>query len=79
MTGKFKHYLDKVGEYRFRLKARNGKNIGSSEGCRTKAAAQNGTESVKNNAAEGRRKRQGLFQTQSTRSPNNSQYTRVLL
>ena len=32
MAGKFEIYLDKVGEYRFRLKTSNGQNILASEG-----------------------------------------------
>lgn len=32
MAGKFELYLDKAGEFRFRLKAGNGENILASEG-----------------------------------------------
>lgn len=49
---KFELYQDKAGEYRFRLKAKNGEIIGTSEGYKTKASAENGIESVKNNAPE---------------------------
>lgn len=49
---KFEMYQDKAGEYRFRLKARNGKIIAVSEGYTAKAGCLNGIESVKNNAAE---------------------------
>ena len=49
---KFEMYQDKAGEYRFRLKARNGKVIGISEGYTAKAGCLNGIESVKKNAAE---------------------------
>lgn len=49
---KFEMYRDKAGEYRFRLKARNGEIIGVSEGYTTKANCVNGVESVKKNAAE---------------------------
>lgn len=49
---KFEMYKDKGGEYRFRLKARNGEIIGVSEGYTTKASCLNGIESVKNNAAD---------------------------
>ena len=49
---KFELYQDKAGEYRFRLKARNGKVIATSEGYVTKAACENGIDSVKTNAAE---------------------------
>jgi len=47
---KFEVYVDKAGEYRFRLKARNGQVIGTSEGYTTKAACLNGVESVTKNA-----------------------------
>lgn len=49
---KFEVYQDKAGEYRFRLKARNGKIIGVSEGYESKAGCMNGINSVKTNAAE---------------------------
>ena len=47
---KFEMYQDRAGEYRFRLKARNGKVIAVSEGYTTKASCENGIESVKKNA-----------------------------
>ena len=47
---KFEMYLDKAGEYRFRLKAKNGENIGRSEGYKSKASCVNGIESVGKNA-----------------------------
>ena len=49
---KFEMYQDKAGEYRFRLKARNGKVIGISEGYTAKAGCLNGIESVQKNAAD---------------------------
>ena len=49
---KFEIYLDKAGEYRFRLKARNGEIIGVSEGYKAKPSCLNGIESVKKNAPE---------------------------
>lgn len=49
---KFEMYEDKGGEFRFRLKARNGQIIGVSEGYKAKASCLNGIESVKKNAAE---------------------------
>lgn len=49
---KFEIYQDKAGEYRFRLKARNGKIIGVSEGYKQMAGCLNGVDSVKENAAE---------------------------
>ncbi len=49
---KFEMYQDKAGEYRFRLKARNGEIIGVSEGYTAKASCRNGIESVQKNAPE---------------------------
>ena len=49
---KFEMYKDKAGEFRFRLKARNGEIIATSEGYSSKAACENGIESVKKNAPE---------------------------
>lgn len=49
---KFEVYLDKAGEYRFRLKARNGEIIAVSEGYKAKASCLNGIESVKKNAPD---------------------------
>ena len=49
---KFELYQDRAGEYRFRLKARNGKIVGISESYATKSGAHNGIESVKTNAAQ---------------------------
>ena len=51
MAGKFELYLDKAGEYRFRLKAGNGEIILASEGYKQKASALNGIESVRKNSA----------------------------
>lgn len=39
-------YRDKSGQYRFRLRSRNGQIIAASEGYTTKAACENGVESV---------------------------------
>ena len=47
---KFELYRDKAGEYRFRLKARNGKIVGFSEGYSTRAGCLNGIDSVRKNA-----------------------------
>ena len=47
---KFEVYADKAGEYRFRLKARNGQIIAVSEGYKAKASCLNGVDSVKRNA-----------------------------
>lgn len=49
---KFEMYLDKAGEYRFRLKAKNGEVIATSEGYKSKDSCENGINSVKNNAPE---------------------------
>jgi len=49
---KFEMYTDKAGEYRFRLKARNGEIIATSEGYTAKAGCENGIASVKKNAPE---------------------------
>ena len=49
---KFEVYLDKGGEYRFRLKARNGEIIAVSEGYKAKASCLNGIDSVKRNAPD---------------------------
>ena len=49
---KFEMYTDKKGEFRFRLKARNGEIIAASEGYVKKDSCKNGIESVKKNAPE---------------------------
>ena len=49
---KFELYTDKAGEFRFRLKARNGEIIAVSEGYTSKAGCENGIASVKKNAPE---------------------------
>ena len=49
---KFELYTDKAGEFRWRLKARNGENIGRSEGYKAKSSAQNGIASVGKNAPD---------------------------
>lgn len=51
---KFELYLDKAGEFRFRLKAKNGQIIAVSEGYTAKKSCLNGIESVRKNAAEGK-------------------------
>lgn len=50
MAGKYEIYPDKSQGFRFRLKAGNGEVIATSESYTTKAAAQKGIDSVKNNA-----------------------------
>ena len=49
---KFEIYTDKKGEFRFRLKARNGEIIATSEGYVAKAGCLNGIESVRKNAPD---------------------------
>jgi uncharacterized protein YegP (UPF0339 family) len=46
---KFEIFADKAGEFRFRLKARNGQIIAVSEGYKTKANCVNGIRSVRRN------------------------------
>jgi uncharacterized protein YegP (UPF0339 family) len=52
MAGKFVLKKDASGQFRFNLVAGNGEIIASSEGYTTKAAALNGIDSVKRNAAD---------------------------
>ena len=47
---KFEMYVDKAGEFRFRLKATNGEIIAASEGCTAKESCENGIQSVRENA-----------------------------
>ncbi len=49
---KFELYTDKAGEFRFRLKAKNGQIIAASEGYTAKASCKNGIESVRKNAVD---------------------------
>lgn len=49
---KFELYTDKAGEFRFRLKARNGEVIAISEGYKAKASCLNGIDSVRRNAPD---------------------------
>lgn len=49
---KFEVYKDKKGEFRFRLKAKNGQIIAVSEGYTTMSACDNGIASVKKNAPD---------------------------
>lgn len=49
---KFEVYVDKAGEFRFRLKATNGQIIATGEGYKAKASCLNGIESVKKNAPD---------------------------
>lgn len=49
---KFELYQDKAGEYRFRLKAKNGEIIVTGESYKAKASCLNGIDSIKRNAPE---------------------------
>ena len=49
---KFQVYLDKKGEYRFRLKATNGQIIATGEGYKARAGVENGIASIKKNAPD---------------------------
>lgn len=49
---KFEMYTDNAGEFRFRLKARNGEVIAASEGYKAKASCLNGIDSVRRNAPD---------------------------
>ena len=49
---RFELFLDRAGDYRFRLKARNGQVVAVSENYTTRAACEDGIESVRKNALE---------------------------
>lgn len=49
---KFEIYTDKSGEYRFRLRSRNGKIVAVSDGYTTYASCLNGIQSVCKNAVQ---------------------------
>ena len=49
---KFEMYTDKAGEFRFRLKAKNGQIIATGEGYKAKAGCRNGIESIRKNAPD---------------------------
>ena len=49
---KFEVYIDKAGEFRFRLKARNGEIIATGEGYKAKASCLNGIDSIRRNAPD---------------------------
>jgi len=49
---KFEVYTDKAGEFRFRLKARNGEIIAVGEGYKAKASCLNGIDSIRRNAPD---------------------------
>ena len=49
---KFEVYTDKKGEFRFRLKAKNGQIIATGEGYKAKASCKSGIASIKKNAVD---------------------------
>ena len=49
---KYEVYKDKIGQFRFRLKASNGRIIANGEGYASKAGCLNGIKSVARNAAD---------------------------
>ena len=49
---KFEVYVDKAGEFRFRLKARNGQIITTGEGYKSKPSCLNGIQSIGKNASD---------------------------
>ena len=49
---KFEVYTDNAGEFRFRLKAKNGQKIAASEGYKALKSCLNGVESVRKNAPD---------------------------
>ena len=49
---RFEVYKDKAGEFRFRLKARNGEIIATGESYKAKASCLNGIDSIRRNAPE---------------------------
>ena len=49
---KFEVYVDKAGEFRFRLKARNGEIIAVGESYKAKASCLNGIDSIRRNAPD---------------------------
>jgi len=49
---KYEVYTDKKGEFRFRLKARNGEIIATGEGYKTKKSCLNGIASIQKNAPD---------------------------
>lgn len=49
---KFEIYNDKAGEFRFRLKARNGEIIATGESYKTRTSCLNGIDSIRRNAPE---------------------------
>ena len=50
MAGKFETYKDRRGEFRYRLKARNGEIILSGEGYKSRSGLANGIKSIRTNS-----------------------------
>ena len=72
---KFEVYTDKSGEFRFRLKARNGEIIAVSEGYKAKASCMNGIESVRKNAVEAKLEDQTVEGFETVTNPKFEVYT----
>ena len=49
---KFEVYTDKAGEFRFRLKAKNGQIIATGEGYKAKSSCKKGIDSIRRNAVD---------------------------
>ena len=49
---KFEIYTDKAGEFRFRMKARNGQIVATGEGYKKKPSCLNGVDSIRRNAPD---------------------------
>ena len=61
MPYKFVIYKDNKGEFRFRFKAPNGKNMFASEGYKNKLSAKKTIESIKKNAPNAEVEERGYF------------------
>ena len=59
MPYRFEVYKDNKGEFRFRFKAPNGKNMFASEGYKNKMSAMKTIESIKKNAPNAEVEEQG--------------------
>ena len=72
---KFEVYKDKKGEFRFRLKAKNGQIIAVSEGYTTMSACDNGIASVKTNAPIAPVEDQTVEEFEACKNPKFEVYT----
>ena len=70
---KFEVYADKAGEFRFRLKARNGQIIGVSEGYKAKASAIKGIESIRKNFSSDVMKVENAVKEEKAEKPEKSE------